>query len=421
MGHRATVPMSKPDRLGGVGMTGLLEGIRVLEIGVLLAVDGLGGLLGDEGADVIKVESPMRGDYLRNIGPLMAEDWSTSHLSLNRNKRSVTIDARTAEGREILARLVATADVVITGNIGDTNRSLGLDYGTVTEIKPDIVYCQVTGFGASGPYADIPTHGKMMDALGANMVPLGLDEDGLVRPLPGDNTTGGSGVVLGPMYAAFAVTAGLSQRDRTGRGCYIDVSCADVVLAARRSSAIATLNQDKIDGETSTIDIANSAKYQYYQTKDGKYILFCCIEAKFWENFCRATEREDLLDRHKHGQAVDFAFDDKDLRHELQAIFHRKTQYEWSMIASQHDIPMGPALQLTEIAGDPHLNARGIVVEEDHPVHGRFLTIGSPIRVTGEAPTLRSAPSHGQHTDEVLISLGFTNDQVERLRRDRVI
>jgi crotonobetainyl-CoA:carnitine CoA-transferase CaiB-like acyl-CoA transferase len=214
-------------------VSGLLEGIRVVETGVLLAVDNLGGLLGDAGADVIKVESPQIGDYLRNIGPVMATDWSVAHLASNRNKRSVTIDARTPAGQGLIGRLVATADVFITGNIGDTNRKLGLDYEAVREIKPEIVYCQITGFGSSGPYATIPTHGWMMDALGAGTPPMELDENGMVNPIPGSRPVGGSGVTLGPMYAAFAVAAGLSRRDRFGEGCYIDISCADSVLASK--------------------------------------------------------------------------------------------------------------------------------------------------------------------------------------------
>lgn len=402
-------------------MTGLLEGIRVVESGVLLAVDNLGALLGDAGADVIKVESPQLGDYLRNIGPVMATDWSVAHLASNRNKRSVTVDVRKPAGQEIVKRLVATADVFITGNIGDTNRKLGMDYDAVREIKPDIVYCQITGFGSTGPYADIPTHGWMMDALGAGTPPMELDANGLVQPVPGSSPVKGSGVTLGPMYAAFAVAAGLSRRDRVGDGCSIDISCADSVLASKLNAAIGTLNADKVTPETTMGDLTRSAKYQHYQTADKKYILFCCIEHKFWRKFCFASDREDLLGRHDSGQAVDFGFGDDDLRHELQVTFHSKSQQEWVEIAAQHDIPMGPALRLDEIAADPHLMARGMLVQEDHPMFGPLLTLGSPIRVSGEVFSVRSAPALGEHTDEVLLSLGHTLGELEQLRGDGVI
>ena len=402
-------------------MSGLLEGIRVVETGVLLAVDNLGGLLGDAGADVIKVESPQIGDYLRNIGPVMATDWSVAHLASNRNKRSVTIDARTPAGQGLIGRLVATADVFITGNIGDTNRKLGLDYEAVREIKPEIVYCQITGFGSSGPYATIPTHGWMMDALGAGTPPMELDENGMVNPIPGSRPVGGSGVTLGPMYAAFAVAAGLSRRDRFGEGCYIDISCADSVLASKLTSAIGALNADKVDPEAPMGDLTRSAKYQHYQTADKKYILFCCIEHKFWKKFCLVSDREDLLGSHDSEQAVDFGFNDDDLRHELQVTFHTKSQQEWVEIAAQHDIPMGPALRFDEIAEDPQLMARGMVLHEVHPTLGSFLTLGSPIRVPGEVFSVRSAPALGEHTDEVLMSLGHTLSELDQLREEGVI
>jgi crotonobetainyl-CoA:carnitine CoA-transferase CaiB-like acyl-CoA transferase len=404
-------------------VTRLLDGVRVVEIGVLLAVDHLGGLLGDEGADVIKVESPQLGDYLRNIGPVLAKDWSIAHLGINRNKRSVTIDGRTSRGQELLTRLVKTADVLITGNVGETNRKLGLDYHAVARINPELVYCQVTGFGASGPYAEVPTHGNMMDALGAESPTLSVDEHGVVRAAPPDamQTPGSGGVVLGPMYAAFAVAAGLCSRHRTGRGCYIDISCAESVLGAQRTAAIGQLNPEKISPDAPMGDLTNSAKYQHYQTSDGKYILFCCIEPKFWDNFCRAAGRHDLLDRHDRSVAADFGFDDDDLRHELQESFRTRTQAEWMAVASEHHVPMGPALRFDQLADDPHLQARSELVREDHPLLGSFLTLGSPVSVPGQEMPLRSAPAHGADTDEVLSELGIGPAEVEALREEGVI
>jgi crotonobetainyl-CoA:carnitine CoA-transferase CaiB-like acyl-CoA transferase len=223
------------------------------------------------------------------------------------------------------------------------------------------------------------------------------------------------------MYAAFAVAAGLSRRDRVGDGCYIDISCADSVLASKLNSAIGTLNADKVNSEAPMGDLTRSAKYQHYQTADKKYILFCCIEHKFWKKFCLASDREDLLGRHDPEQAVDFGFGDDDLRHELQVTFHTKSQQDWVEIAAQHDIPMGPALRFDEIAEDPHLMARGMLLDEEHPIFGSLLTLGSPIRVPGEIFSVRSAPALGEHTNEVLMSLGHTPSELEKLRGEGVI
>ena len=162
--------------------------------------------------------------------------------------------------------------------------------------------------------------------------------------MPGSPVPGGSGVTIGPLYAAFAVAAGLSRRDRTGHGCSIDISCADSVLAGKLNPALEALNAEKVNPEKPMGDLSRSAKYQHYQTADGKYILFCCIEPKFWDNFCRASEREDLMGQHDRDQAVDFGFGDEELRRELQKVFHTKSQQEWVSIASPARYPDGTRL-----------------------------------------------------------------------------
>src|SRR4051794_27393852 len=198
-------------------MAGLLQGVRVIETGVLMTVDNLGRLLGDEGADVVKVESPELGDYLRDILTTFGPGWSTFHLTLNRNKRSVAVDARTAEGAEVMARLIESADIFITGNVGTTNAKQGLDYESVRRINSGIVYCQATGFGASGPYAEVPTHGQMMDELGGSTAPLEV-VDGAAQIVSGEKQPPHLGVVVGPLHAAFGVAAALVRKERTGEG-----------------------------------------------------------------------------------------------------------------------------------------------------------------------------------------------------------
>ncbi len=207
----------------------------MVETGVLMTVDFLGRLLGDEGADVVKVETPGRGDYLRNIMTRFAPDWSTFHLTLNRNKRSLTCNARTPEGREVMARLIERADIFITGNVGDTNRALGLDYASVRAMRPRIVYCQATGFGASGPYAEVPTHGQMMDALGGAAPRLAVDERGFVEPV-GDSMRGSDGVVIGPLYAAFGVACALARAPASPERAHTS-TCPARMRCSRRSGS----------------------------------------------------------------------------------------------------------------------------------------------------------------------------------------
>jgi crotonobetainyl-CoA:carnitine CoA-transferase CaiB-like acyl-CoA transferase len=290
----------------------------------------------------------------------------------------------------------------------------------VRAIKPDIVYCQATGYGATGPYAEVPTHGQMMDALGGGAAPMHLDENGFVEPT-GEAIGGSGGVVIGPLYAAFAVAAGLARSSRSGEGCYIDVSCADAVLGAKWLMSLPLLNPEKIDQTWGGGGGGNSAKYQHYETKDGKYILFCAIEAKFWKNWCRAAGREDLLGEHREDLVVDFAGGEDELRHEIQKAFHTKTQREWMQIAVDHDIAMGPALRFDEVQEDPHLASRGQVVTEHHPLFGDILTLGNPIIVPGKRFTIRSAPAHGEHTDEVLAELGYDEAARDKLHANGVV
>jgi crotonobetainyl-CoA:carnitine CoA-transferase CaiB-like acyl-CoA transferase len=401
-------------------LTGLLSGVRVVETGVLMTVDNLGRLLGDEGADVVKVESPQVGDYLRDIMTRFAPGWSAFHVMLNRNKRSVAIDARTEEGQRVLGRLITTADVFITGNVGTTNEKLGLDFDAVRRLNPGIVYCQATGFGAVGPYAEVPTHGMMMDDLGGSAPALQVI-GGVTRAAPGQGEPSSLGVVVGPLHAAFGVAAALVRMARTGEGCYLDVSCADAVLAAAWVYALPALNPERLDPTGPMSGPVESAKYQHYATNDGKFVLFCGIEAKFWDHFCDAVDRDDLRGEHRRDVVVDFGQGDDALRAELERIFSSRTLAEWMDVAARYDIAIGPALHLADTRDDPHLRARGMIVSEDHPDIGPIETLGNPLSVPGSEFRVRSAPSLGQHTDEVLSQIGCTAEELGALRSAGVI
>jgi crotonobetainyl-CoA:carnitine CoA-transferase CaiB-like acyl-CoA transferase len=409
----------------------LLQGIRVVECAVLFNGDTVGMLLGDMGADVIKVEAPGHGDYLRDMLGQIVPHQSPAHLQVNKNKRSLTLDLRADAGRDVFWDLMRTADVFVDGLLAGTCDSLGVGYEAQRAVKPDIVYCHCSGFGASGPYARIPTHGQMMNALAA-AVPLSMGEDGLVRerqstePMSG-TTIGGDGTAAGAVHAALHVAAALVRRANTGEGCFIDAAGSDGVIAQGWIGATYALNNERITDRTGLRQPGDtertSAKYQYYETADQRFVLFCGIEHKFWVRFCEAVGRSDLVGDVGTGGPVDFAHRDEALRRQLQEIFRQRTQADWVRFALDHRLPLGPAHQrVAELRDDPQIEARQIIVEGEHPIAGPFTYVGEPVVVDGgEYHVRRPAPTLGQHTDEILRQLGRTDADIEALRLDGVV
>ena len=402
-------------------MIELLRGIRVLECAVLYNGDYTGKLFGDLGADVIKVEAPGVGDYLRDFLGQITPHNSPAHLYVNRNKRSMTLNLRSEEGRELFFELLRTADIFVDGFAGDACTRLGIGYEAQRAVKPDIVYCQCSGYGARGPYARVPTHGQMMGAL-AGTAPGEMGEDGLARQKGGES---GDGTSVGAMNTALTALAALAQRSRTGEGAYIDGAGSDAALAVGWMPPTYRWNASRIAdqrGMASREGNAKSAKYQFYETKEGKFLLFCGIEHKFWDAFCRAVGREDLLDAKDTTAPVDFGGGQTELRRELQTIFHTRTLDEWMDVALEHDIAMGPAHGADDLLEDPHLRAREILHEEVHPDAGPFTSVGWPAPVKGQPfEVWRPAPALGQHTAEVLAEIGCSEERVAELRELGII
>jgi crotonobetainyl-CoA:carnitine CoA-transferase CaiB-like acyl-CoA transferase len=398
-------------------MIKLLDGVRVVECAVLFNGDTTGRLLGDMGADVIKVEAPGTGDYLRDFLGQITPHHSPAHLYVNRNKRSMTINLRSAEGREVFFELLRTADIFVDGFAGDACERMGIGYEAQRAVKPNIIYVQCSGFGATGPYANVPTHGQMMGALGGG-VQLKLGQDGLVEELGGMS----DGTVVGATNAVMTAVAALHYRDRTGQGVKIDAAGSDSVMAVQWFFPTYAWNDHRLTdrrGMPQDSDGA-SAKYQFYETKDQKFLLFCGIEQKFWRNFCEEVGRPDLSERHDESAPVDFG--PSTLRHELQSIFHQRTLAEWMDAAVRADIAMGPANQVGDLLDDPHLAAREIIVETEHPNAGQVTQVGWPAPVFGQPfEVTRPAPELGEHTDEVLGELGYSDEGIAGLRKASVV
>ena len=412
-------------------MIKLLDGIRVLECAMLPTGDQTSRLLGDLGADVIKIERPGTGDYLRELGDRITDQNSVFHLFCNRNKRSVELNLRSDEGRSVFFELLKTADIFIDGFAGDACDKLGIGYAEQRAVKPDIIYCQANGFGTRGSYSQIPVHGYMMGAV-AGQSQLQVSDDGVVTEVVDPQGLYFSGSIDGPLstalYAALTTAAALRHRDQTGQGCYIDAAGADAVLANQSLDAVMAWNSDRVTDRRNPpppvgLDPRRRPKYTYYQTKDEKVVLLAAIEHKFWDNFCKAIDRKDLLDVQNKTFAVDFADGGKaDLLDELIPIFRSRTAAEWMDIARMHDIPLCPANSKLDTLTDAHLAAREIVHHSNHPVAGPYTSTGWPAPVSGQPfDTRRPAPSLGEHTEEVLSEIGYSTDDVAGLRSRGVV
>lgn len=408
-------------------MIRLLDGVRVLECAVLPTGDQTSRLLGDLGADVIKVERPGEGDYLRELGDRITPQNSIFHMLCNRNKRSIEINLRSDEGRGLFFELLATADVFVDGFAGDACEKLGIGYEAQRAVKPDIVYCQSSGFGAEGPYGQIPVHGYMMGAV-AGQEQYTVTDDGVVHPVLNPEGQYFSGSIDGPLssalYGALTTVAALRRRDVTGEGAYIDASGADAVLANQCLDAVVVWNHDRVTDRRNPpppvgMDPRKRPKYTWYQTKDDKVVLLAAIEHKFWDNFCAAVGREDLLDVQNKTFAVDFADGGRaDLLDVLIPIFRERTLAEWVDIARVHDIPLCPANSKADALADEHLRARQILHHSEHPVAGPYTSTGWPAPVKGHTFDIgRHAPSLGEHTAEVLGALGYSEQDLAGMRQ----
>ena len=408
----------------------LLDGVRVLESALLLNGGQVGMIFADLGAEVIKIEDCKQGDYIRDILGQIHPRESPAHLQVNKNKKSVALNVRTDRGREIFFELLKTADVFVDGLRAGVCDAMGLGYAVQKQVRPGIVYVQCTGYGAVGPYAPIPTHGYQMTALAGGM-PATLGNDGKVHrrhrvQYMGGTEESGSASLLGAQAAAMAAMAAMVRQARGGGGAYIDVSAADAVIAASWQGVVYKLNYDRITDFKSLPQLQESyeakwpegsTRYQIYATRDEKLLLVGFIELKFWEGFCRAVGREDLISTMRPNLEIDFGEDKPYLRDEIQGIIAKRSLAEWMELAARLKLPLGPAHNIDDLVSDPHLHARGIFVEISDQQRGDFTYVGYPAQINGAGyGEIRRAPRHGEHTDEVLASLGITANELRALR-----
>ena len=391
-------------------MTLPLVGIKVLDLTRLLPGPFCSLLLADFGAEVIKVEQPGPGDYIRWYPPLI-QDTSGIFLLLNRNKKSLTLNLNTVAGKEIFYRLVREADVVLEGFRPGVAKKLGIDWATLQEINQGLIYCSISGYGQDGPYAAKPGHD--INYLGYAGV-LGITgRAGQAPALPGVQIADIGG---GALMAAIGILLALAARGRTGRGQFVDVAMLDGVIAWLPIVAGSFFVDGAVPGPGETRLTGKYACYDVYRTKDGRYVSLGALEPHFWEKLCRFLGRAEYI----KWQFVDEKQDE--LRVFLNEQFLSRSRDEWVAIFEQIDTCGGPVYDLAEVFTDPQVLHRRMVFELTHPRLGKIKQLGFPIKLSATPAQVRQAPPEpGEHTAEILTGLGYSPADLEAWRREGVI
>jgi crotonobetainyl-CoA:carnitine CoA-transferase CaiB-like acyl-CoA transferase len=377
--------------------------------------------LADLGADVIKVEPPS-GDYIRQMTWPWVEGVSLMHLHISRGKRSITSDLRTEEGRQVFLELVATADAVIEAMRPGGLDKRGVGYEACRAVNPRIVFCTISGYGMTGPYKDMPSHGIAYDVWA-----------GLVQP----ETTGEGfcaipehpsvGIHAGPLFGALGVLAGLTPARATGQPGQLENAQSHAAAAMDRLSSEtyrayerpeSEVTGNKADGyerrAPGTAGMRDGVRYQFYETSDG-HVLFMASEREFWENFCNGIGRPDLFEAHPGSKYADHARGNEELRRELAAIFRERSTAEWLELGNRANTPIAPVNTPKTLADDPQFQDRLPWIPKERVGNDQ---VPSPIKVIGEEmPLPTKAPDVGQHTDVILRDvLGYDDARISSLR-----
>jgi crotonobetainyl-CoA:carnitine CoA-transferase CaiB-like acyl-CoA transferase len=383
-----------------------LAGITVLDLSHLAAGPWCTMVLADLGADVIKIERPGTGEMSRQAGSVYAGDQSAVYLALNRNKRSVALDLKSTQDREVLYRLAEEADVLVENLRPGKTEELGVGYTKLSEINPALVYASISAFGDTGPYVDLPGNDPIIQALSGAMSITG-EEDGPPARQGVSVPDFGAG-----MMAGFAIAAALVGRQQTGRGCKLELNLLDVEIFALGPRAQEYL----INGEEQPrLGSAHPqfAPYQAYRCKGDRYLYVAIINDKFWTKLCTALDRPDLAEHPDYATNVERTKRRQQLVALLEPILLGRDRDEWLALLQQHGVPCGPVNTLGEAMADPQVKHNELIQTVQHPTLGALDTVGLPMRFDGVRPPVRLAPPLlGEHTQQVLADYGVDASEI---------
>ena len=396
----------KRDRWEKVGdKVEALKGIRILDLTRLLPGPYCSMMLADFGAEVIKVEEPMMGDYARDFPPAQ-NGFGFWHLQLNRNKKSLAVDLKTVEGKEVFFRLLGKADVVMESYRPGVLKRLGIDYETARKIQPKIIYCSLSGYGKKGPRVNEADHDINYVSL-AGLISMSGEQSG--RPaIPGVLVAGMNAASL----AAVSILIALRHADKTGEGQEIEVALYNSALSLMPGAASLYFGSGFVAERGNNWLTGAYANYNIYETKDHRYLAVGALEKKFWANLCAVLERTDLInaldDENKH--AV--------VKNELNKEFAKKTLAEWEKLLAGKDTCTTPVLNFKEAMSAEQTLANDMVLTIDDVEVGCYKQMGFPIKMSGTPGSLRRrAPKLGENTAELLKECGYSEEEIKKFAK----
>ncbi|WAA13485.1 CaiB/BaiF CoA transferase family protein [Fervidibacillus halotolerans] len=381
-------------------MTSALERIKVLDLSRVLAGPLCSMILGDLGAEVIKVEAPGGSDDTRKWGPPFQKGVSAYYACVNRNKRCITIDLKTEKGQEAIKELVKDFDVLIHNFKTGTMERLGLGYETLHSINPKLIYCTITGFGETGPYKHLPGYDFIIQGMSGLMSITGDEKSG-----PQKTGVAITDILTG-LYACIGIQGALIERNRSGRGQKLDISLYDAAVSALVNIGSNYLMSGEIPKRLGNHH-ANIVPYQTFRTFDGEMVIAVGNDDQF-QKLCTIIDKPQYKTDPRFRTNPDRVRNRKRLTEILQSIFQRKSTAYWQEKCIENGIPCGPIQTIDEVVTDPQLREREMFIECHHPTAGKLKMIGSPLKLSRTPVTYRYHPPNvGEHNDYIQQTYGI--------------